>query len=88
MPEFEYSQRSVFNEDSGQPTSIDLVLRAPEGEVSAFVECKFVEREFGQCSVFTGGDCDGRNPASDLSLCYLHHIGRRYWNVASRARPP
>ena len=53
-PEFEYGKRDVFNEDSGQPTSIDLALRAPEPGVSAFVECKFVEREFGQCSVFTG----------------------------------
>ena len=81
-PEFEYCERAVFNEDFGQPTSIDLALRSPEAEVNVFVECKFVEREFGQCSVFTGGDCDGRNPASDLGLCYLHHIGRRYWDVA------
>jgi len=81
-PEFEYGMRGVFNEDSGQPTSIDLALRAPAAEMSAFVECKFVEREFGQCSVFTGGDCDGRNPVADLGLCYLHHIGRRYWDVA------
>ena len=80
--EFEYCKRAVFNEDSGQPTSIDLALRSPEAGVNVFVECKFVEREFGQCSVFTGGDCDGRNPASDLGLCYLHHIGRRYWDVA------
>ena len=81
-PEFEYCKRAVFNEDSGQPTSIDLALRSPEAGVNVFVECKFVEREFGQCSVFTGGDCDGRNPVWDLGLCYLHHIGRRYWNVA------
>jgi POLQ-like helicase len=81
-PEFEYGNRAVFNEDSGQPTSIDLALRSPEAGVNVFVECKFVEREFGQCSVFTGGDCDGRNPALDLGLCYLHHVGRRYWDVA------
>ena len=59
-----------------------MALRSPEDGVNVFVECKFVEREFGHCSVFTGGDCDGRNPASDLGLCYLRHIGRRYWEVA------
>lgn len=77
---FEYEDRTVFNEDVGQPTSIDLVLEDAAGP-RVFVESKLVEREFGACSVFLGGDCDGRNPAADPSQCYLHHIGRRYWPV-------
>ena len=51
---FEYDERTVFNEDSGQPTSIDLVI---SGETEGiFIEAKLVEREFGGCSVFSGGD--------------------------------
>lgn len=26
-------------------------------------------------------DSDARNPAHDLDLCYLHHIGRKYWSL-------
>lgn len=76
---FEYDDRAVFNEDSGQPTSIDLAIS--DGETGRiFIEAKLVEREFGGCSVFSGGDCDGRNPVSyGLEGCYLHHIGRKYW---------
>ena len=40
-----------------------------------FVESKFVEKDFGGCSVFRNGDCDGRNPVSDPSDCYMHHLG-------------
>ena len=79
----EYEDRRVFNEDAGQPTSIDLAL-IPSSGPPVFVECKFVEQEFGGCSVFGEGDCDGRNPAADFALCYLHHIGRRYWEVAKK----
>jgi len=77
--EFEYDDRTVFNEDSGQPTSIDLVI---SGETKGiFIEAKLVEKEFGGCSVFSGGDCNGRNPiAYGLEGCYLHHIGRKYWD--------
>ena len=95
----EYSKRDVFNEDTGQPTSIDFVLSgeneaadkvaAPRsmdgfvgnlnGAASLFIEAKLVEQEFGGCSVFADGDCDGRNPADDFGACYLHHIGRKYW---------
>ncbi len=76
--EFEYDDRTVFNEDSGQPTSIDLFI---SGETKGiFVEAKLVEKEFGGCSVFAGGDCDGRNPILyGFDGCYLHHIGRKYW---------
>lgn len=82
--DFEYEDRQVFNEDSGQPTSIDLVIKNSTGAPRLFLECKLVEKEFGGCSVFTEGDCDGRNPATDPSLCYLHHIGRKYWDMLAR----
>ena len=81
---FEYEDREVFNEDSGQPTSIDLVISDSKGEPKVFIESKLVEREFGGCSVFASGDCDGRNPAQNFSWCYLHHIGRRYWELLKR----
>ncbi len=81
---FEYEDRKVFNEDTGQPTSIDLVLKDDAGNPHLFVEGKLVEREFGGCSLFGAGDCDGRNPAHDFSLCYLHHLGRRYWKLLDK----
>ncbi|SMG64318.1 [weak similarity to] DEAH ATP-dependent helicase, partial [methanotrophic bacterial endosymbiont of Bathymodiolus sp.] len=75
---FEYDDRTVFNEDSGQPTSIDLAISGETARI--FIEAKLVEREFGGCSVFSGGECDGRNPVSyGVDGCYLHHIGRKYW---------
>ncbi len=80
----EYEDRSVFREDTGQPTSIDLMLHDAGGAASVFIESKFVEREFGGCSVFAKGDCDGRNPAADHSLCYLHHLGRHYWTLMQK----
>ena len=78
---FEHEDRAVFNEDTGQPTSIDLLLKDQRGSPPLFVETKLVEQGFGGCSVFAAGDCDGRNPAHDFSLCYLHHLGRRYWEL-------
>jgi hypothetical protein len=75
---FEYEDRDVFNEDVGQPTSIDLYLEGEGGKL--FIEAKLSEKEFGGCSIFVGGDCEGRNPYPDrLGTCYLHHIDRRYW---------
>jgi len=44
--QFEVEDRDVFNEDYGQPTSIDLVVEN-EPRPSLFIESKFVEREFG-----------------------------------------
>lgn len=76
---FEREDRQVFNEDSGQPTSIDLVIEGDSDSPALFIEAKLVEKEFGGCSVFQAGDCDGQNAANDHSLCYLHHIGRLYW---------
>jgi hypothetical protein len=80
---FEYDDRQVFNEDTGQPTSVDLVIKG-DGEPHLFVEAKLVERGFGGCSVFEKGDCDGRNPAKDFSLCYLHGLGRKYWELLEK----
>ena len=77
---FEYEDRTVFNEDSGQPTSIDIVLRDAGKAPIIFVESKLVEQEFGGCSVFSSGDCDGRNPLPQKENCYLHFIGRTYWS--------
>lgn len=74
---FEYDDRSVFNEDIGQPTSIDLAI---SGDTKLFIESKFTEKEFGGCSIVSDGDCDGRNPLVDgLENCYLHYVGRKYW---------
>ena len=75
---FEVEDREVFNENYGQPTSIDLVVKGDAG-AALYVEAKLIEPGFGGCSVFRQGDCDGRNPVGDLSRCYLHHIGRLYW---------
>jgi len=76
---FEYEDRAVFNEDVAQPTSIDVVIKDGFGNPKLFVESKFVESEFGRCSVLDDGDCDGSNHMNDLSQCYLHFIGRTYW---------
>jgi len=78
---FEYEDQEVFNEGAAQHTSVDLVLEGADEGPRLFIECKLVEREFGGCSVFRRGDCEGRNPAADSSRCYLHYIGRCYWTV-------
>ncbi len=81
---FEYEDRDIFNEDSGQPTSIDIVLRNNNGDPIFFIESKLVEKEFGGCSVFAGGDCNGKNPINDYDSCYLHFIGRTYWELMDK----
>ena len=86
----EESDRKVFNEDTGQPTSIDFTVCGEDKEHSAslFVEAKLTEAAFGGCSVFAAGDCAGHNPLmvpGGLATCYLHHIGRTYWTHAHRA---
>lgn len=83
-PEFEVENREIFNEDTGQPTSIDLVIWGYEEVRSLFIEAKLIESNFGGCSVFQGGDCDGRNPAQNFNYCYLHHIGRLYWTLLEK----
>lgn len=82
--EFEVEDRQVFAEEVGQPTSLDLVLQADDPSETLYIECKLSEAEFGGCSVFAGADCDGRNPSRQLDTCYLHHIGRRYWNLLEK----
>jgi POLQ-like helicase len=82
---FEYEDRSIFNEQQVQPTSVDLVIGDPSKPGSLFIECKLVETGFGGCSVFADGDCDGSNPATDFDSCYLHHIGRTYLTALKEA---
>jgi hypothetical protein len=82
--QFEYEDRLIFNEDSGQPTSVDVVFFDQEHQPRIFIESKFVEQKFGGCSVFAKGDCDGHNPIDDLDSCYLHFIGRRYWQLLGK----
>lgn len=81
---FEFEDRNVFNEDAGQPTSIDIVLKNEDGKPVIFIESKFVEQEFGGCSVFSNGDCDGHNPIGREDSCYLHFIGRKYWDLMTK----
>jgi POLQ-like helicase len=81
---FELEDRTIFNEDNGQPTSLDLALQGPDGSRGLYVEAKLVEREFGGCSVFQHGDCSGRSPLGDLDRCYLHYLGRQYWTLLEK----
>lgn len=74
---FEYENPDVFGEYGGQPTSMDLVFGADGAAPNIFVEAKLVEREFGGCSLFSDGDCDGRNPSGNFGLCYLHEKKKR-----------
>lgn len=75
---FEFEDRSVFNEQQAQPTSVDLVIGDPSQNGAIFIEGKLKEPGFGGCSLFTDGDCNGENPAANFDSCYLHHIGRTY----------
>jgi hypothetical protein len=81
---FEFENRVIFNEDSGQPTSIDIALRDSDARPFVFIESKLMEREFGGCSVLDKGDCSGENPLGNKSRCYLHHIGRKYWTLMEK----
>lgn len=81
---FEFENRDIFNETAGQPTSIDIALRDKENKPLVFVESKLVESEFGGCSVFIDGDCPGMNPVNNPEECYLHFIGRKYWNLMEK----
>lgn len=80
---FEVSDRTVFNENTGQPTSIDLIITGLDKTL--YIESKLSEKGFGGCTVFASGDCEGRNPCGiGFTSCYLHHIGRQYWNHLER----
>jgi len=78
--EFEYADRSVFNENRAQPTSVDLYIETNSNE-KVFTEFKFTESGFGLCSLYEEGDCDGSNPKGDLNKCYLHGLGRTYMEL-------
>lgn len=81
--QFECEDRNVFAESRSQPTSIDLVVEAEN--IRLYMEAKLQEAEFGGCSIFKDGDCDGRNPAAEFSLCYLHESANRtYWRQMQR----
>ncbi|MDX9841470.1 MAG: hypothetical protein RBS95_08440 [Desulfobulbus sp.] len=81
---FEYEDRDVFNEDAGQPTSMDVVLVDTNGRPSIFIESKFDEQEFGGCSIFSDGDCSGKNPIGAEDSCFIHFIGRNYWLLMAK----
>ncbi len=82
--EFELEDPKIFNEVKGQPTSIDFCLYTKDEE-KVFLEFKFTEKNFGDCSVFGDGDCDGKNPADNFKLCYLHEVEERsYWPLMKR----
>lgn len=81
--ELEIEDREIFEEKTAQPTSVDLVITTTASE-NYFVEFKFTEAEFGGCSLFFNGDCDGRNPATIPEMCYLHVIGRTYWPLMKK----
>jgi hypothetical protein len=59
-------------------------LRDDRAEPIIFIESKLVEKEFGGCSVFSDGDCSGENPMTNKKQCYLHFIGRRYWDLMEK----
>ncbi len=78
----EVENPEIFNERHGQPTSIDLVVRgATPGTADLYIEAKFTETKFGGCAMLTRGQCEthGLSPLGDLSQCYLHRVGHRYW---------
>ena len=81
--ELEFSAREIFNENRGQPTSVDLYSQTDKDE-KIFIEFKFTEAEFGTCSVYEGGDCDGMSPDQDLNLCYLHRLNRNYMSLMKK----
>lgn len=73
---FEHTDRKAFNEKQQQPTSIDIYIET-EGGDKIIGEFKLSESEFGTCSVYEDGDCDGLNPKDNFELCYLHHFKER-----------
>lgn len=82
--EFEFENRETFNEDTGQPTSVDIVIKDKNNNPQIFIESKYVEQKFGGCSVYEDGDCNGENPIHSYKKCFLNHIGRKYWEILSK----
>lgn len=83
--QFEYTNREALGETGPQqPTSVDVYLKSVAGE-RVLVEFKFTETEFGTCSVYESGDCDGANFRLDFSTCYLHeYAGRQYMKLMEK----
>lgn len=76
---FEYSDGGVFGE-RGQATSFDVAIIAPNDTPCVLFEVKLSESNFGGCSVFMKGECDGRNPIGPKPThCRLTKLGRTYW---------
>ena len=82
-PLFEHSDRTVFNEQDRQPTSFDFAIKN-KNKKNIFLEAKYVETDFGKCSTFESGECDGMNPINDVTSCYLTHCGRNYWDLMTK----
>lgn len=80
---FEHSNRKTFYEQKGQPTSFDFAIINNKGK-NVFLEAKYVETEFGRCSIIEKGECDGVNPINDVNSCYLTYCGRTYWDLMSK----
>ncbi len=77
--EFEFEDRTVFNEKARQPTSFDAAIIGDARPV--FIEAKLSEKAFGGCAAVPKY-CDGSNRAADdYSRCYLYRKGRRYWDL-------
>ncbi|NCC31441.1 MAG: hypothetical protein EOM24_05360 [Chloroflexia bacterium] len=86
---FEVENRTIFNEQGGQPTSVDLVINGgPADHGPIMIEVKLVESGFGGCGTLASGKCDtsGANPRSDLHQCYLHRQGTLYWERLAEHR--
>jgi len=81
--EFEYSINKTFEENRGQPTSIDLYVHTEKDE-KIFIEFKFTESGFGVCSVYENGNCDGANPLKNPKICYLNELGRSYIDLMKK----
>ena len=93
--EMEVQRPKLLGEQGGQPSSIDVLLRAPDAVVC--VESKYLadaDAGFGRCSQFPGSCRGFYGPGSDLKTgsaapCRLaiaegRRQPRRYWQVAAR----
>lgn len=79
---FEYEDKHVFHEYGvSQPTSLDLVLKDRSNKMKIFIECKFTEKDFGNCE-----NCKSElNPAINKDACYLHSKAKRtYWDLMDK----
>jgi POLQ-like helicase len=77
---FEYENPAILNERKGQPTSVDFALLT-EAKGSVFIEAKFTESAFGQCSKFQECKCRRANPLNNDNRCYYYSHGMLYWQL-------